>query len=93
MKLNELRQIIKEEAKKALNEGIVENIRDEIKALTDKHRKLKGTTCYVVTNKNGRVYGVYKNKKLAEEAKKIASFDSAYGGLIESAYIKQSNLY
>ena len=30
MKLNELRQIIREEAKKALNSGIVENIHDEI---------------------------------------------------------------
>jgi len=94
MKLNELRQIIREEAKKALNSGIVENIHDEIGTLMDKHRKLKGATCYVVIKgAEGGSYGIYKNKKLAEEAQKIASYNMAMGGSNYSAYIQESKLY
>ena len=94
MKLNELRQIIREEAKKALNGGIVENIHDEIGTLMDKHRKLKGATCYVVIKgAEGGIYGIYKNKKLAEEAQKIASYNMAMGGSNYSAYIQESKLY
>lgn len=70
MKLNELRQIIREE---------ISN---------------QGTTCYVVINGNGGgVYGVYRNKKLAEEAQKEASYNLAMGGSNYSAYIEQSKLY
>jgi hypothetical protein len=93
MKLTKLRQIIKEEAKKALNGGIVENIQDEINTIMDKHRRLKGTTCYVVTSHEGDIYGIYKNQKLAEEAQKIASYDLAMEGSNYSAYIEQSKLY
>lgn len=94
MKLSQLRQIIREEAKKALNGGIIENIHDEIGTLMDKHDKLKGATCYVVINgAGGGVYGIYKNKKLAEEAQKIASYNLAMGGSNYSAYIRQSKLY
>lgn len=94
MKLSQLRQIIREEAKKALNGEIVENIHDEIGALMDKHRKLKGTICYVVINgAEGGIYGIYKNKKLAEEAEKIASYNLSMRGSNYSAYIEQSKLY
>lgn len=94
MKLNELRQIIREEAKKALNGGIVENIHDEIGTLMDKHRELKRTLCYVVINgAEGNIYGIYKDKKLAEEAEKIASYNLAMRGSNYSAYIEESKLY
>jgi hypothetical protein len=94
MKLSQLRNLIREEAKSALNEGIVENIHDEIGKLMDKHRKLKGTLCYVVINgAEGNIYGVYKNKELAEEAKKIASYNLAMRGSNYSAYIEESKLY
>ena len=94
MKVSQLRQLIREEAKSALNEGIVENIHDEIGTLMDKHRKLKGTLCYVVINgAEGNIYGIYKNKKLAEEAKKIASYNLAMRGSNYSAYIEESKLY
>ena len=93
MKLSQLRQLIREEAKKALN-GVVENIHDEIGTLMDKHRKLKGTTCYIVINgAEGGIYGIYKNKKLAEEAEKIASYNLSMRGSNYSAYIEQSKLY
>ena len=94
MKLNELRQIIREEAKKALNGGIVENIHDEIGTLMDKHRELKKTLCYIVINgAEGGIYGIYKDKKLAEEAEKIASYNLAMRGSNYSAYIEESKLY
>lgn len=94
MKLNQLRQIIKEEAKKTLNGGIVENIHDEIGTLMDKHRELKKTLCYIVINgAEGGIYGIYKDKKLAEEAEKIASYNLAMRGSNYSAYIEESKLY
>lgn len=94
MKLNELKQIIKEEAKKTLNGGIVENIHDEIGTLMDKHRELKKTLCYIVINgAEGGIYGIYKDKKLAEEAEKIASYNLAMRGSNYSAYIEESKLY
>ena len=75
MKLSQLRQIIREEAKKALNGGIVENIHDEIGTLMDKHHKLKGATCYVVIKgAEGGIYGIYKNKKLAVLAFPLLAF-------------------
>lgn len=59
-----------------------------------KHRKLKGTTCYIVINgAEGGIYGIYKNKKLAEEAEKIASYNLSMWGSNYSAYIEQSKLY
>lgn len=94
MKLNQLRQLIREEAKKTLNGGIVENIHDEIGTLMDKHRELKKTLCYIVINgAEGGIYGIYKDKKLAEEAEKIASYNLAMRGSNYSAYIEESKLY
>lgn len=94
MKLSQLRQLIREEAKKALNGGIVENIHDEIGTLMDKHRELKKTLCYIVINgAEGGIYGIYKDKKLAEEAEKIASYNLAMRGSNYSAYIEESKLY
>jgi hypothetical protein len=59
-----------------------------------KHRKLKGTICYVVINgAEGNIYGIYKNKKLAEEAEKIASYNLSMRGSNYSVYIEQSKLY
>jgi hypothetical protein len=47
----------------------------------------------VINGAEGNIYGIYKNKKLAEEAEKIASYNLSMRGSNYSAYIEQSKLY